>query len=130
MMQIHFHGVSGTLCNQEPLTVGRKGLTISFSFDGSWDGLSKTAVFRGCGRKADVTIPESGTVEIPQEILRCVGGRPEAAVYGSDQSGDVVLPSRWISLGQVLAGAKLSESQEEDNAGDPETTETETGPGS
>lgn len=122
MMQIQFHGISGTLYNQEPLTAGRKGLTISFGFDGSWDGLSKTAVFRGCGRTVDAEIPENGTVVIPAEILSCVGGRPEAAVWGSDQSGDVVIPSRWIPLGQVLAGAKLSRiSADGDDADDQET---------
>ena len=50
------------------LTAGMVGVPVTFSFDGSWDGLSKIAVFRGCSERTRDLVGGNETT-VPYEVL-------------------------------------------------------------
>lgn len=94
------------------LTTGMVGAVARYSFDGVWDGLQKTAVFRGSGVTRDVVQWDGDAVRIPAKVLR-QEGQLYIGVEGRDAEGTVVVPTVWVDGGKVLAGANAS--------GDPST---------
>lgn len=105
MTQITVSGREGVCTRQEPLTSGSAGMGIAFAFDRAWDALTRIAVFRGSGRSVDVVLPESNATVIPPEVLCRDGGSLRVGVYGTDGSGALVIPTVWIPVGPILAGA-------------------------
>jgi lysophospholipase L1-like esterase len=98
---IHHNFAQATDC--QPITSGMIGATVSFSFDSTWDGYSKTYVWRaGDVTKDDTTA--SGIV--PHEVLAVPGVPLQVGVYGV--RGDVVTPTVWANLGKILPGADPS----------------------
>ena len=59
MTTIRIEGRHGSLVKTELLTAGSVGPKVRFLFDRAWDGLTKTAVFRGGGREIDVLLVPS-----------------------------------------------------------------------
>lgn len=89
-----------------PVTSGSVNVyPVQFKFSCDWDGMTKTACFRCGTRTISVLLDDTGKCAVPWEVmgLDCKGKKLLAGVYGS-QNGDVVLPTIWVSLGDVLEG--------------------------
>lgn len=87
-----------------PVTAGTVGMPVEFTFDESWAGLTKTAVFRVGERTMDCLGLELQTV-VPWELLRRPGCHLFAGVYGCNQDGSLQIPTVWADLGVILPGA-------------------------
>lgn len=108
MFQVQFNGRAAAMNKTEFMTAGSVGIQIGFGFDGAWDGLTKTAVFRGSGVRCDVVIGSTGQMLVPPEVMARAGAKVEVGVYGTNGQGTVVIPTVWVVLGKVAAGAALS----------------------
>ena len=85
-----------------PIVAGTVGGTVSFQFDESWDGMTKTLVWRGSGVTVDDT---ACTGIIPAEVV-AAPGRLFVGVYGTKDN--TATPTTWADLGQVMPGADPS----------------------
>ena len=104
-----------TVTDKETLTVGSVGIGIAFEFSEDWEGLNRVACFRmgDEGEVYEIILTESGGVwqtAIPAVVLTEEGEPVFAGVYGADENGDVVVPTRWGSVGIIRPGTS-SESQ-------------------
>lgn len=108
MTVIQIEGRLGHRIEGELLTAGSVGPEIQFLFDRAWDGLTKTAVFRGCGRVVDVLLTSDHQATIPPEIMARAGSRMEVGVYGTDGTGTLIIPTVWVAIGRTIPGAALS----------------------
>ena len=86
------------------ITAGTVGLPIEFAFDGQWDGLKKTAVFRV---RHDVKIVEDLETEttVPWELLQKPGAWLSVGVYGVNGDGSVAIPTIWANVRVIKDGA-------------------------
>ena len=110
--KISVNGVHANAVKLGTLTTGMVGAKVQFTFDSSWEGLSKTAVFRCMDITKDVLNIDS-EVTIPHEVLVRSGSPLYVGVYGTNADGDLVIPTRWATVGIVYSGA--------DPSGDPST---------
>lgn len=110
MTTVKISGATASATEREVYTSGTVGATLRFEFDGAWDGLAKTAVFRFGSVTYDV--PESewtdGECVIPHECLAASGDELMCGVYGVSQDGETVIPTVWVRLGYVQSGADPS----------------------
>ena len=85
------------------ITAGTVGLPIEFAFDGQWDGLRKTAVFRV---RHDVKIVEDLETEttVPWELLQKPGAWLSVGVYGVNKDGSVAIPTIWANVRAIKDG--------------------------
>lgn len=99
--------------DKNKLTVRKRGLVTSgsvnvypvcFAFSSDWDGLTHTAVFRADGEPVSVLLDDSNQCGIPWEVLVRPGVQLHVGVYGT-KGEDIVLPTIWAGLGQILPGA-------------------------
>lgn len=90
---------------REPMTSGSVNIyTVKFEFSPDWNGLERVAVFRSGAKSRFVVLDDGGECVIPWEVLTAHNQELTAGVYGT-RGGDVVLPTRWASLGTILEGA-------------------------
>lgn len=90
-----------------PVTSGSVNVyPVRFEFSADWDGLTRTAVFQADGEPVSVLLDDTGKCSIPWETLAKHGVRLRAGVYGT-KGGDVVLPTIWADLGEVLQGVTM-----------------------
>jgi len=90
-----------------PVTSGSVNVyPVRFEFSADWDGLTRTAVFQADGEPVSVLLDDTGECSIPWETLAKHGVRLRAGVYGT-KGGDVVLPTIWADLGEVLQGVAM-----------------------
>lgn len=98
--------------NKSRLTVKRREPVVSgsvnvyqarFFFSTDWDGLTRTAVFRGDGEAVSVLLDETNTCTVPWEVLVRPKVRLMVGVYGT-RGGDVILPTMWAQCGFILLG--------------------------
>ena len=110
MTTVKISGATASAAEREVYTSGTVGATLRFEFDGAWDGLAKTAVFRFGSVTYDV--PESewtdGECVIPHECLAASGDELMCGVYGVSQDGKTVIPTVWVRLGYVQSGVDPS----------------------
>lgn len=107
MTRIDISEAKAVVRRQEILTVGRVGAPVEFVFDESWNGLTKTAVFRQGKVVRDVV--GIGDVEtIPPEVLQVAGMPVEIGVYGTNKDGTIVIPTVWVKTNPVQPGADPS----------------------
>lgn len=106
-MVIYVNGAHVELRNPRDLTTGMEGMQVAFQFDASWDGMSRTAVFR-CGDVTKDVLDVRETVVIPPEVLHTAGGKLYIGVYGTNEDGTVVIPTRWVLAGPIYAGTDPS----------------------
>lgn len=93
-------------CN-ERLTSGMVGAQCAFSFDAEWTGLVKTAVFIAGTVQKDVLLTSNECV-IPWEVLEKPGYQLYIGVYGVNGNGDLVIPTVYANVGNILPGADPS----------------------
>ena len=98
------------------LTSGTVGLPVEFSFDESWNGLIKTAVFRAGNVSRDV-VDIGSAVTVPWEVMQKKNCTLQIGVYGVNADGTLVMPTVWADAGIVAPGA--------DPAGDASTDPTQ-----
>ena len=88
------------------ITSGTVGLPVEFVFDETWDGMTKTAVFRaGCHERLAKIVEEKSTV--PWEILENEHFMLAIGVYGVNDDGTVAIPTIWANVGIIHEGASL-----------------------
>jgi len=90
-----------------PVTSGSSGVyPVSFEFSEDWDGLTRAAVFQADGEPVSVLLDNTNECGIPWEVLVKPGVRLRAGVYGT-KGEDVVLPTVWADLGEILRGVTM-----------------------
>lgn len=95
------------LGQQGALTTGMVGATVAFEFSPEWEGLIKTAVFRGGGVTRDL-VGIGDTVPIPPEVLQAEGYLA-VGVEGYDAEHTLVIPTTWENAAAYIhAGANAS----------------------
>ena len=100
-----------TVCGREAITGGAVNTyVVRFVFDSAWDRMDRISVFRTEQESISTALDKNGECLIPWE---CVQNSHEGedlycGVYGMI-GNDVVLPTVWACLGQILPGAKLGE---------------------
>ena len=100
-------GTQITLQVNGPLTCGMVGLPIEFTFDETWDGLKKTAVFRASGLTKDRLNIEKHTT-VPWEVMEKTGCRLLIGVYGTKEDGSLAIPTVWGTTDPIEPGADPS----------------------
>lgn len=107
MIKIYANKRAASCLTDDELTTGSVGLLVQFAFSEEWEGLGKTAVFRGSDTAVDVLI--SGDVcMVPPEVLTTPGGDLTIGVYGTDGTGDLVIPTVYAYAGRIQRGAEPS----------------------
>ena len=101
------------LCAEKnKLVVRKRGLVTSgsvnvypvrFDFSTDWEGLSRTAVFQADGEPVSVLLDGANECGVPWEALVRPGIHLRAGVYGA-KGGEIVLPTIWADLGEILQG--------------------------
>ena len=86
------HGRKACVAFCGDLTSGSVGLPIKFEFDSAWDGLQKTAIFKGSGTTVDVVLT-GDTAAVPAEVMEDSGLSLKVGVWGADPDGNVVIPT-------------------------------------
>lgn len=105
--KIRIVGAKAYVLFQRRIPAGLVGGYISVEYSGpEWDGLSKTAVFRGAVTRDVINAGE--TVVIPHEAVKAPGIVLEVGFYGSNTDGTVVIPTFWANLGVVGPAADPS----------------------
>lgn len=116
MFQITVETRRATVEEKELLTSGSVGIQVQFTFNEDWDGLSRTAVFR---REDDedyygIVLDETNVSVIPWEILTDPDVTVYAGAFGENESGEIVIPTVWVTLGAVREGAHSGNSSSAD----------------
>lgn len=106
LANIVVNGTYAGVTSQKMLTSGTIGAQVLFSFDSSWDGLAKTAVFSGCVTKDVVNIED--LVTIPAEVIAEPCSTLTVGVYGVSTEGTIAIPTIWTTLGRVFEGTDPS----------------------
>ena len=96
-----------------PLTGGMVGVPVSFTFDGAWDALAKTAIFRAGGLSMAV-LGVGTTATVPWEVLEKTGCTLYVGVYGLSADGAVAIPTIWAEVGVIQPGADPSADESAD----------------
>jgi len=105
-----------TIRQKEPVTSGSVNVyQVQFEFSPDWLGLSKTAVFKAGSETFSILLTEP-ECNIPWEVLVSPGRTLYAGVYGT-QGGELVLPTIWASLGEILEGAAPGETARDPTPG-------------
>lgn len=114
-IKITVTGSAAVATDTFPVVARTVGLPVTFSFDDSWTGLRKTAVFRANGKTLD-QIDIADTATVPWELLQKPGFRLWAGVYGVNADGSEQIPTVWVDLGTIEPGADPSGDESADPA--------------
>ena len=95
----------------EPITAGSVGLQVRFRFSEDWEGLTRTAVFRGSGASLDAALL-TDSCQVPHEVLAQAGGHLKIGVFGTGDQGQRVTPTVWADAGEIREGASPAEQEE------------------
>ena len=108
--KIDVYKANAVLRQQETITSGsQKAFKTYFNFKcEEWSGLTKRAVFKSGSVTKEVLLETTHICEIPWEVLKEPNVRLEIGVYGTDETG-VVLPTVWVSAGDIKQGTEQSE---------------------
>ena len=108
--KIDVYKANAVLRQQETITSGsQKAFKAYFNFKcEEWSGLTKRAVFKSGSVTKEVLLETTHICEIPWEVLKKPNVRLEIGVYGTDETG-VVLPTVWVSAGDIKQGTEQSE---------------------
>ena len=106
-IKITVTGADARVQKKSLLTCGMVGVPVEFTFDESWQGLQKTAVFRVGMTTLDVLNLDTACV-VPHELLLTPYRTLRIGVYGCAADGSLVIPTVWADAGQILPGADPS----------------------
>lgn len=108
--KIDVYKANAVLRQQETITSGsQRAFSVFFNFEcEEWSGLTKRAVFKAGSVTREVLIDVTHICEIPWEVLKKPNVKLEIGVYGTDENG-VVLPTVWVSAGNIKQGTEQSE---------------------
>lgn len=104
MLTFHFTGADGSMTESEILTSGMVGKEVTLILDESWANLTKTAVFRA-GDITRVVLDPGDTVVIPPEVLEQPFGKLFVGIYGTNEQGDLVIPTIMAEGPMIRYGA-------------------------
>ena len=105
-----------TVCEKEKLASGSINVyQVRFEFSTDWDGLTRTAVFKGGRNSQSVPLDEDGVCTVPKEVLTACGCHLLVRVCGK-RDGEIVLNTEEAILGMIWKGSnrKPQLSQTED----------------
>lgn len=106
-IKISVTGAQAAVENAPVLTCGMVGMPVELSFDGAWEGLQKTLVYKAGGIIRDQAgVENAGTV--PGQVLETPYRNLQIGVYGVSADGTVVIPTVWATVGQIREGANPS----------------------
>lgn len=88
-----------------PVTSGSVGREVQFQFSDDWDGLVKTAVFETNNYKETATVPVSGTLAIPKDVLTYPGFQLRIGAIGKAADGATVIPTVYADCSMIKPGA-------------------------
>ncbi len=80
-----------------------KAYKVHFTFDESWKGLKKIALFKAGDVGREVPVDENDLCEIPWEVLKEAGIDLEIGIVGLDHNS-LVLPTIWVNAGTIQVG--------------------------
>lgn len=106
-IEVKLNGTAVSAKLHGALTAGMVGVPVTFSFDRSWDGLAKIAVFRGCSERTRDLVGGNKTT-VPYEVLLTDRMMLEVGVEGRKPDGTIVYPSVMASVGMIQSGANAS----------------------
>ena len=89
------------------LTTGMRGFYVQAWYDDEWAVLRKTAVFRA-GAVTRSVLDVGNTIKIPTEMLSTAGVQLELGFLGEDDTGNLVIPTTWVTLSTITSGADPS----------------------
>ncbi len=112
MLTFEFSGAEGRMRQSTALTSGMAGKRVKFSFSPEWEGLHKTAVFSAGGVTRDV-VEAGDEAVIPARVLEKPLVPLYVGIYGTNDAGDLVIPTVWVQGPVIKPGANPS--------GDPST---------
>ena len=135
VLTFEFTGVEGRMTGSEILTSGMVGKTVQILFDDSWTNLTKTLVFRA--GQIQATAPgDTFPAVIPGSVLAHPFRKLHVGVYGTDPSGNLVIPTLMAEGPMIRYGAdptELSPAEGDrtwkkllEQVGDPDLLETDT----
>lgn len=101
--KIAISGNQAAVFMRNPITSGTIGATVSFEFDESWEGMTKTLVWRGSGVTKDDL---QATGVIPSEVVAEPNSSLFVGVYGTKDG--TATPTVWVNLGRIIPGADPS----------------------
>ncbi len=108
MIQVNVQARDAEAQATEPITSGSVGLPVSFRFSEDWEGMGKTAIFKGSGTFVDLALT-GNCCTVPHEVLASAGGHLKIGVYGTRNQGQQVTPTVWADAGLIREGAAPSE---------------------
>lgn len=118
MIKLSAVGTSLTVVEREPVTSGSVGInSVEFTFDSSWDGLSRVAVFKSNAGERSKVLDETNTCTIPHEVLAPGAAHSTlyAGVYGTQiVNGETIIsrPTIWaVAAGCILPGVDQDASE-------------------
>lgn len=91
----------------DPITTGMVGLRAEFTFSEDWDGLQKTAVCAGSGVAKDVLVIQDA-ITVPPECLTDPASELKIGLYGTNSTGNIVIPTVYAYCGRLFRGADPS----------------------
>ena len=96
------------MTDSEILTSGMVGKTVRLLFDESWTALSKIAVFRA-GDICKAVACDTAELVIPAEVLRQPFRKLYVGVSGTDETGNLVIPTIMAEGPMIRYGADPTE---------------------
>ena len=108
MIEIRVNGQIVSVQETEPLYSGSADIQMChFTFDKSWDGFGKSALFRVGAETHTKLVDENGCCVLPWELMthRNAGRQIEVGMYGVSADTELVT-SVWDSLGIIREGSR------------------------
>lgn len=101
---LKINGASASATADGKLTSGMVGVPVNIEYNEEWNGLTKNVVFR-VGGFSRVRRNAGTSTTVPWEVLRIQGGFLSIGIDGRNETGDVVIPTVWATVGKILPGA-------------------------
>ena len=99
--KIRVNGAIAKTVYRKVIPAGIIGAQVEFDYaEDIWHGLHKTVVFKGAVTKDVVT--DANIVTIPHEVVEKPFSQLSIGVYGVNADGNIVIPTLWEDIGDIL----------------------------
>lgn len=113
-IKIHIKGAEATVTSAPKITAGMVKLPVEFTFDESWDEMTKNALYRaGDVTRMEPNIHSTGTVDAL--VMRQLGKELQIGMYGTKTDG-TQLPTVWVAVDIIREGTQPAAEKEADPA--------------